>query len=69
MGINFMNRTDTDSRTGGYYISPHCPSARTGQKRTGGQSVRFLENNGNYNVKLVMSRGLTANESSGLIVL
>jgi len=35
----------------------------------GRQSVRFLENNGNYNARLASGCGLTANKSSGLIVL
>ena len=42
MGISFMKEVGEHGRTGGYYISPPCPSAGpSGQKRTGGQSVRF----------------------------
>ena len=42
MGIMPIVRADIRGRTGGYYISPHCPSALSDNANgQGGQSVRF----------------------------
>ena len=44
-------------------------SRRQEEEPHGGHFARFLENNGNYNARLASACGLTANKSSGLIVL
>ncbi len=42
MGIILEMITDIRGRTGGYYISPHCPSALSDNANgQGGQSVRL----------------------------
>ena len=42
MGIILEMRVDIRGRTGGYYISPHCPSALSDNANgQGGQSVRL----------------------------
>ena len=65
MGITFIKREDVQGRTGGYIISPPCPSALLDNvDGQGGQSVRFLENNANCNAKLALSLGLTTNRST-----
>ena len=39
------------------------------QEKKSGQSVRFLENNGNHNASLYVEAGIFSFESSGLLVL
>jgi len=70
MGIAFIKEADIQGRTGGYYISPPCPSALLDNvDGQGGQSVRFLENNANYNASLYVEVGIFSFESSELLVL
>lgn len=54
MGMDCLDMTDTE-RTGGYvYIPPLSVRYPSGQKRTGGQSVRFLGNNAFCNARLAL---------------
>lgn len=58
------------NKQGGIYIIYPClPRVFTLMNGQGGQSVRFLQNNANYNASLASRYGESTSESSGLLVL
>lgn len=67
MGIILKMKTDIRGRTGGYIISPHCPSALSDNVNgQGGQSVRFKQIYCRIIDSLALGAGRVTSESIGL---
>ena len=68
MGIMPIIRADIRGRTGGYYISPHCPSALSDNANgQGGQSVRLKLVYCQLIDNLASGAGRITSESIGLL--
>jgi hypothetical protein len=67
MGIILKMKADIRGRTGGYYISPHCPSVLSDNANgQGGQSVHFKQIYCRIIDSLASAAGRVASESIGL---